>query len=232
MRTVLVKKILTLLLVCGAGWGARAQSHEEYHDYRKFHFGAQIALNFADVRLVSGNFPIVNPITGARLNGIVTVSQPGLTIGLILNKRISKNVDLRFIPAVSLTQRNFEYIYRDSVGKRKIEASYLDLPLYVKVKSQVYNNHAVYVMTGPKLSYNMTSDRRVQTDPSLLKIEKLDFGWTFAFGIHLYGDLVKLSPEIAYTAGLVNVYVPFNEDFPGAVQQMFTHQLTLSILFE
>jgi hypothetical protein len=56
---------------------------------------------------------------------------------------------------VSLTQRNFVYQVRDSIFRRKLEASYLDLPLFIKWKSDLYQNYRMYVMAGPMLSVNL-----------------------------------------------------------------------------
>jgi len=87
-------------------------------------------------------------------------------------------------------------------------------------------------MTGPQFSINLSSNERVQNDPTLLRITQTDLSWRVGFGINLYGDRVKLSPEISYTFGLRNVYVPGAEDVPGAIRSIYHSALIIAFNFE
>lgn len=229
MRFVCACGLVLLSLALGP---ARAQSLAHYRDQDRFHFGFVMGLNVASARAELGTLPRLG-VQGDTLIGLRQQSQPGVNIGLIANLKMTRNLDLRFVPAISLQQRNFNFDFSDgSTEARKIEASYLDLPLLIKYKSDVYKNYRVYVMTGPQYSINLSSNERVQNDPTLLRITQTDLSWRVGFGLNLYGDRVKLSPEISYTFGLRNVYVPGAEDVPGAIRSIYHSALIIAFNFE
>lgn len=157
---------------------------------------------------------------------------PGFFIGLISNVKLHSNWDFRFIPSVSLTQRNFVYQVRDSIFRRKLEASYLDLPLFIKWKSDLYQNYRMYVMAGPMLSVNLVSDRDVRDNPNVIKIDRVDYSINVAWGMDLYGDRVKLSPEIRYSLGLRNVIVGENTLYGKNITSLNVQSITICLNFE
>ena len=167
------------------------------------------------------------------------VGKPGFNIGLITNLRIINNIDIRLMPSVSLEQRDFRFNFQskldpegDSLVIRKIESAFLNIPFMVKFKSDFYQAYRVWAQFGVQLSVNMASTKKVRTDPNLLKTLVTDFSFVSSVGIDLYGERLKLNPELRFAMGLVNVYVPANTRFPTAVTALFSQSLTLLINFE
>jgi hypothetical protein len=224
LRTWKVKIGLVLLHSAVLG-----QSVSHYYDLRKFNLGFAMGLNLSDVRFqrLDYNVSAANP-----LKMVFATIVPGLNLGLITNTRLSDHADFRFIPTVSLQQRNFLFQTRDSSFKRKLEASYLDLPFGFKLKSDVWNDLRVYVYAGGKYSINLMSDKKVKSDPTLIKIDRTDWSIEFAAGIDIYGDRVKLTPEIKYAIGLKNIYIPDTEEHPVKEYALTSQSLTLSLYFE
>lgn len=230
MRNVRFKQILIVLFLGLVSLEAHAQYNKHY-DWRPFNLGFTMGMNYSMVRL--DYTALENNPRRPGLKDIIVKPVPGINLGMISNLKLADMWDLRFIPSVSLQQRNFYYkMNKDSSFLRRLEASYLDLPLLVKFKSQFWRNHRVYVMTGGKLSWNLSSDKKVKDDPEILKIEKLDHSWVIAFGIDIYGDRVKLSPEISYSFGLPNIYVGENTNFGNNITRVRTHMLLFSLNFE
>jgi len=190
-----------------------------------------IGLNIADVKMYYGDVEY-DRRRRQGLRGITANEVPGINIGIITNLKIWRNFDLRFIPAVSLQQRNFIYYFNNTQTERRLESSYIDLPLMLKFKSNYYAHHRVYVMSGLKYSWNLVSDKKVKQDPNLLKIDSSDLSLEFAFGIDIYGDRVKLCPEIRYSLGLRNVYYPDNTNFGYAIKMLSTQTLMICLNFE
>jgi hypothetical protein len=192
-------------------------------------------MNFGMNKLQLGNIGSPYNRPGVPQN-IRLRTTPGINLGMIANLRLNNNMDLRMVPAVSLQERRFEYIFTgtqgDSIVNRRLEAAYVDIPLMLKFKSDFYHNHRVYVMFGGKFSYNLVSDARAVNDPDLLKILRTDFSLEFAFGIDLYSDRVKLCPEIRYSLGLLDVYTAQFTTFGDAIAGLSTHTITLSFNFE
>ena len=167
------------------------------------------------------------------LSEIEVVPKLGLNLGMISNLRIHDQVSIRFVPSVSLEQRDFNYFFqRDSTVLRKIEASYFNLPLMMQWKSKYWRRTRIYVLTGAQLGINLNSNKKVRDDPNLLKITTQDLSAVFGFGLNLYGDRVKLSPEIKYSLGLFNIYVPESTSHANAIARLSSQVITININFE
>ncbi|MCZ2355991.1 MAG: PorT family protein [Bacteroidia bacterium] len=220
---------------------ALAQNNIHY-DLRQFNLGFLMGLNIADVK-IKYNHLSTNYDKAGDLSEIDALSSPGITLGMITNTKLLPNFDFRFIPSISLQQRNFNYHfashkkisyfqYQDSMVKKRLESANLDLPAMIRFRSNFYKNYRVYVMSGIKYSINLASDKRSRDDPNVIKIDKRDWSWEVAAGIEIYGDRVKLTPEIRYSLGLRNVYAPENTDFGDRISRMNTQAILISLNFE
>jgi len=206
------------------------------YDLRRFNLGFSLGINVAMTNLETQT-PFKDPDVNLELKSVDAHGQAGINLGLITNLNLHNNIDVRFVPAVSLQQRNFDlYLVmkngKDSIAKRQLEAAYLELPFYVKFKSNYYRNMRVYYGQGIKYSLNLASDRKVRNDPNVLKINSQDIALEFAFGIDLYGDKLKLTPELRYSMGLPDIFVRKNTYFSGGISGMRNQMLLISLNFE
>jgi len=181
----------------------------------------------------------VDPRSGRLLYRVELVRKPGIYLGLISNLKLTNNFDIRFMPSVSLEERDFNFYFDstttfngESLVTKKIEASNLNLPILLKFKSNYYRFTRVYVMLGIQPTINLASTKKVANDPELLKTERFDVAVVASFGVDLYGEKLKLSPELRFTRGLRNLYVEDNTVFPKAISDLFSQLLTLNINFE
>ncbi len=226
MHRIFFGKIILFILLLGT---QQAQTNYHLYDIRKFNLGFAMGGVLSDVRFQRIYF---DPGKGNYIRGVKARPVFGITLGMVTNTKLARLWDLRFIPSVSLQQRNFDFNFPDSTVTRKLEASYLDLPVGLKFKSDVYNDMRVYLYTGLKFSINLMSDKKVKSDPNLIRIDRTDWSWDIAFGIDLYGARVKLSPEIKYSIGLKNVYIPETAESPQPDYALTTQSLTFSLYFE
>lgn len=204
-------------------------------DLKRFHFGGTVGPVYTDSRIESDTRfgPVRNPDDPA--NPLVSVqprSNLGINMGLLFNLKLTSTLDLRFIPAVSITQRNFDYFFRNG-SKREFanQSVWVELPLYMRYKSNIYKDVQAYVQTGPKLNYNAASLEFARS-AGQISLKPFDLAWTFAFGFTLYGEKVTLSPEVGYSFGFYNVYQPRDSDIRGAITSINTGMFTFSLHFE
>ena len=228
------------MLFIGIGLTAAAQPgyrSTHHFDMRQFNLGFTIGGNYTSYN-VAGSYNKVDRATGLFLRRAELKNKFGLQLGLITSLKLHENFDLRFIPAVSLEQRDFNFVFaskvsgNDSVIRRKVEAAYMNIPLLIKFKSNFYDKYRVYVVAGPMLSVNMASTKKVTNDPDLLKTLSTDVSFVTGVGIDLYGDKLRLAPELKYSFGLANIYLPKNAAFADAIKEIFSQTLTLSVNFE
>ncbi|MEM7371139.1 MAG: porin family protein [Bacteroidota bacterium] len=222
---------IATLLICMHG-GLQAQKYGNAHpfDFKRFNLGFLMGLNYNSYNLKEQ----INVLDeGILLERIRVLPKYGLNLGMITNMSLHKQVSLRFVPTISLEQRDFDYHFAgDSVIVRKIEASYLNLPVMFQFKTKYYRATRVYVLTGAQLGINLASNKKVRNDPNLLKITTHDFSLTFGAGVNLYGDRIKLSPEILYTVGLFNIYQPEFTSHPFAIERLTSQVIAINVNFE
>lgn len=208
-----------------------------YFDQRPFNLGFTMGMCLAhyDMTAQTNQF---DQSTGKVVRSVQLVPKPGVYLGLITNLNLADHWDVRFMPSVSLEERDFLF-YLDStttntepVVRKKIESSNLNMPLAIKFKSDFHKNMRVWVMAGIQPSWNLASSKKVRNDPDLLKVNNLDIQYLASVGIDLYGERLKLSPELRFTRGLKNIYIPERTRFPRAISDLFSQLLVLNINFE
>jgi hypothetical protein len=240
MRLVLARKITVVGLALGV-WVAEAAAQRTpdnalRYDMRAFNLGFMAGLNIPGIDIAYGSL-YGSRFTPGVLRNLRFEQTPGINLGMITNARLHNNWDVRFIPAVSLQERRFQYVFadrnlQDSLYTRTLEAAFVDLPLMIKFKSDVYHNYRVYVMTGIKYSRNLISDRRARNDPDLIRIGQDNFCIEAALGVDIYSDRVKICPEIRYSLGAYNMYESQNTRYGNAIQTLNLHNILLCINFE
>lgn len=234
-RKVVSVFAFTLLIICGVQ-AQQAKFHP--FDIRKFNLGFTMGLNVARFDMTN-QINQKDPSTKALLKDVEMVAKPGIYLGLVTNFKLHNNIDLRFLPSVSLEQRDFDFIFDPTttvnnveITRKSIEASNLNLPIVFKFKSDYYNRVRVYVMGGMQASFNLNSNKKVLNDPDLLKTQTTDIAVVAAFGVDLYGERLKLSPEFRFTRGIINIYEPINTRFPRAISDLFSQCLVFTLNFE
>ncbi|MDX1907020.1 MAG: porin family protein [Bacteroidia bacterium] len=210
---------------------AVAQSYGNNHpfDLKKFNLGLLMGVTYNTYN-VKEQINIVD--NGVLLQNIQLVPRYGLNFGIITNMNLHKQVSMRFIPQVSLEERDFTYYFADSTVNRKIEASYLNFPVTFQFKTGYYRAMRTYVVAGAQYGVNLASNKRVRNDKNLLKISNQDLSLVFGFGFNIYGDRIKLSPEIRYSLGLLNLYEPQFTSHANAIELLSSQVLSINVNFE
>ena len=173
-----------------------AQPNLEQYDNRRFHFGFTIALNDASVRIdsKSTSFQPKDSLMNVTQN-----SFPGIGLGAISNLRLGEFWDLRLMfPVISFVERDLSYSFPTVQKIVKIESAYCDGSILVKYKSARRKNVRLYVIAGLRGSYDLSStvkqDRSLQAP--LVSLIPMTFGYEGGFGLDIYFEYFKFSPEI------------------------------------
>lgn len=228
MRIAIVLPILITLMLQGF---SQHYTHPFDSKKKRFNLGFMMGLNYNTYNLKEQIN--IEDERGVVLEQIELAPKYGLSLGMISNYNLSDQISLRFIPTVSLEQRDFIYSFaNDSLVDRKIEASYFNMPVMFQFKTKYWKRTRVYVLTGAQLGVNLAGSKKVRDDPNLLKITDTDFSLIFGAGLNLYGDRIKLSPEIRYSLGMVNIYVPESTSHANAIEKLMSQVLTIIVNFE
>lgn len=230
------KHALVLLLVLVFGFAADAQrglKNQPNYDKKPIHFGFNIGVNYWDFN--------VEPIRDlAALPGYYSIRsevQPGYNIGIVSNLRLSDHFDLRLLPAFASTERILYFTVDDrNTGKRievdrKIQSSFIEIPLLLKFKSDRVGNYRMYVLGGGKYNLDLASKKDV-LDDRFFKIDNTDFAYELGFGLDFYFEYFKFSPQIKGSWGFSNLLIQDDTFFVDGITRLESRALLISLNFE
>lgn len=205
------------------------------YDKQKIHFGFSLGLNTCNFKMEKN----ANLYTFDSLYNIDNIRQGGFNLGIVTNLHLGNNFDLRFIPDLCFADRTLEYtFYINNVPARaptqkKIESTFIQLPLYLKFKSDRIGNMRAYVLAGAQYNIDMVSQAKVENqDKQYVKLKRNDYGYTIGTGCDFYMEMFKLSLEVKMFNGLGNLLVEDKTIFAQSLESLRTKMFTFSLLFE
>ena len=235
-RTIKYLLIFIYLFIGGECFAQRHKKSQNLarYDFQKIHFGFTLGINELNFNLQKN----ANTIDNDTLKTIHTKSQKGFNLGIVSNLRLGKYTDLRFVPALIFGERHLDYGFTDSLSInenqiKKIESTMLDFPIYVKYKSERYNNFRVYVIGGLKYSMDIASQDKIDDEgQEIVKLKKNDFMGEVGFGIDFYLEYFKFSPQIKLSYGLLNLLTKDKTIYTKSINSLSTDGWMLSFTFE
>lgn len=201
------------------------------HDQKPYYFGLTFGLNFSSYR-ISYTDAFAETDTFKRIQ---PGWAPGFNLGLMGNLRLSRRIDLRFIPSLSFSEKklSFNTPQRDSIENRSVESIYLHLPLQLKFKSDRLRNFRFYGMVGAKFDYDLAANARSRKADEYLKVKPADAGAEIGVGFEFYYPNFIFSPEIKLSQGFMNqLYRDTNLPLTNAIDQINTRMIVISIHIE
>lgn len=180
-------------------------------------------------------------IPGLR-DSIMSISSPvtpGFGLGFVSDLKLSKHLNLRLTPTLAFTDRSLDYQYRDSslFQPKKLQATMVELPLGLKLKSDRRMNYRAYLLGGIKYSRDIISKKKTdnidKTDLlKLVKNKRNILAYEVGIGLDLYFEFFKLSPEIKLSNSFTNVLTAENHAYSSPLDKLFLRNLQFSLYFE
>jgi hypothetical protein len=169
----------------------------------------------------------------------VSKLNPGINIQIVTDLRPAKYMDIRFLPGVSFGQRNIRF-YKNQVlynDQQRLESSFLEFPLLLKLKGDRLNNVRPYVIGGFNSRYDLPAKRDFDDEkPIYIRIKKPDLYYELGAGLDFYLPYFKLSIELKMSNGLSDVLVkevsPKYPEYVNAIEKMKSQIWVLSFHFE
>ena len=235
MKRILI--YITLLCVCYQNADAqriKLPKNLPRYDFKKMHFGFTLGINSLDFNIKYNSDIIFKD----SLYVLQSNSQKGFNLGIVSNFRIGKYTDLRFVPALVFGERHLVYSFSDSSNniiqeKKSIESTLLDFPVYIKYKSERYNNFRSYVIIGIKYSMDIASQENiVEKGEVILRLKPNDVMGEIGFGMDFYLEFFKFSPQIKLSSGILNLLVKDQSIYTNSIESLYTNGWMLSFTFE
>tara|TARA_B100000902_G_scaffold396015_1_gene455944 strand:- start:10341 stop:11066 length:726 start_codon:yes stop_codon:yes gene_type:complete len=203
------------------------------YDHQKIHFGFTLGVNALNFNIQKNS----NIISNDSLLTLYAQNQKGFNLGIVSNFRLGKYTDLRFVPALVFGERILNYNFKKN-GKineknKRIESTLIDFPLYLKYKSERYNNFRTYVITGIKYSLDIAAQDEIDDEgEEIVKLRKNDLMGEIGFGIDFYLEYFKLSPQIKLSRGILNLISKDQTIYSQSINKLSTNGWIFSLTFE
>ncbi len=176
------------------------------------------------------------------VQSVTSSPKPGFTVGIVGSLRLSKSVDLRFVPSLSFGERllNYSILAFDEGDAQLIEttksitSTTIDFPLTFKYKSKRLNNMRMYVLGGVKYTLDLASQKKAQESSSdiTVKINKHDIALEVGAGVDFYADLFKFGIEIKMGYGFNNMVKHEGNLYSDSIDKLNSKVFLLSFTFE
>lgn len=232
MRARTVLAILLSVFTATRASAQRPLMNMPDHDDKLYYFGITFGLNFS-VHKINYSQSFARTDTFKRIQ---PMWQPGFNLGLMGNLRLSRFVDLRFVPSLAFCEKQltFEYgIPTDSVSTRSIESIYMHLPFQLKFKSDRIKNFRFYALLGGKFDYDLAANARSRRTDEFIKISPVDFGPEFGVGFEFFNPNFIFSPEVKISQGLGNqLFRDPGIPLTNAIDRLSTRMIVISIHLE
>ena len=178
------------------------------------------------------NRNVTTPLTGIGSNG-----SNGFAVSFLLRYRISEHLEARTTPGLVFADRAVDYTYIDPSEdvNKPVQATMVEFPLSLKLKSDRVWNYRGYIMAGVKYSEGIgVKKNKPDTDPvNELLTNKTGFAsYEVGLGMDIYFEYFKLTPEIKLSNSFGNMLNPENTPYATPISKLSLHTVTFSLCFE
>jgi hypothetical protein len=181
--------------------------------------------------------PGVNQIITDSLKGIGSKGSPGFAVSFLFRYRISEHLEARTTPGLVFADRTVNYSYNDASKdvSKPVQATMVEFPLSLKLKSDRIQDFRAYVLAGIKYSEAVGAKKnKPETDPlDAIITNKSGFGsYELGLGCDIYFEFFKLSPEIKLSNSFGNILNAENNPYSTPLNKLSLHSVTFSLIFE
>jgi hypothetical protein len=207
------------------------------YDRTPVHFGFIIGIN-------STNF-FVQPIANLPSNFNNSVksiySQPktGFNLGIVTELKIAPYLKLRFVPDLAFSERDLAYSIAGAdtfTVLKKVQSTFLDFPIDVKLISKRLNNVQLYVLSGLKYTVDLASQKGVDQNlagvNATVRIIRNDYGYEAGAGIQFFLPYFKFGIEFKVSMGVRDLLIRDNSVYTESLETLRSKVFLLTFTFE
>ena len=232
--------ILLSLFIIGIGTASRADGNLPLVDQKLIHFGFLLGINNMDFNVTVKDSAKNSP---SKDRVQVSTLQPGFTVGIISDLRLNRYLNLRFTPTLYFGERLLNYSFKGGItGKDStvhISSIPISFPIYLKYSAERKGNYRPYLIWGGGVSFDLATNPSGD-NPVLLK--PVNVYTEFGVGCDIYFSFFKLAPELKYSIGLNDIFLPIsartssvnpsNQRFSNVLDKLTSKMFTLCFNFE
>lgn len=167
---------------------------------------------------------------------------PGFHIAVIGDMKLTRFMNLRFLPGLTLINRTLRYSWSDEYlashpsmdAYRNVESVYGELPFDLKFRSMRYRNFRPYLTVGASYGFDFASLRnnRNSQNQSIIRLNTSDLRYTAGLGFDFYLRYVKFAIELKMTFGMIDLKIDNDTYYNQSIDGLNTRTFMLGFTFE
>lgn len=229
MKKVVVFAILILTISNVQAQKRRSVAYHQNWDKQKVFWGYYLGFNKKDYKISYLTDNVAVDVTPSI----------GFNVGLIGDLRLHENVSIRLEPGLSSNTKTLTFnhiIGNDSDKIREVNATYLRVPLLLKLNTNRYNNIRPYVVGGVSYDYNFSSNQDNPNDnyDGEFRMKKNNFMYEIGAGMDIYLPYFIFSPSIRGVFAINNELVKDNNPnspWTGPIDYFGTRGVFIKLAF-
>ena len=217
--------------------------NRQYADRKQLHFGFSFGANFQGLS-ITNNGRVTDD--GEQWWADIPSHSPGFSVNVLADYRLGTHFNLRVSPGVFCG--NMVVLFSNAPAdpesldplrlrqRQNVKATYVVLPVDLKISALRYHNMRPYVTTGVMGLFDVGKERSEQ-----YRLKDTDVMLTVGMGCDFYLPFFKLCPEVKFCFGLRNLIdrnrpdLQDNEQmyhFTEAVDKVQDNMVVLTFYFE
>jgi len=235
IRICLLSVCFALVVPASAQKDNGPKNLRTYYD-EPWNFGFFLGINRTNFVITPVNN--LSAVAGDSLKTILSNSHTGFDLGIVSEKRLMEYATLRFTPEIAFGSRSIEYHFAgvDTFDiEKKIESTWLNFPLCLKIRSKRLGNIAAYMIGGGRFTLDLASQKDSKnTVPGqeIIKLYNTDYGFEAGAGLDFFLPYFKFGIELRAGLGMRNLLVPDNTIYSNSIDQLRSKVILISLTFE
>lgn len=219
-------------------------------DGESIHFGFKfqyVASEFKIQKTAGWKGPLIDlstniPIINSQLKSLSSPVTPGFALGFVSDFRLGENSNIRFTPGLVFSDiiASYEYDEPSFSVEKKVQSTFVDLPLGFKLKSDRIKNFRAYIIGGAKYSIDIVSKKKkddvtLSPEAKYLKNVPNALWYEAGVGLDLYFEWFKLSPEIKFAQTAKSILKDndrLENPYTAPIDKLFLRNFQFSLYFE
>lgn len=222
--------LLTLFIPLSSFGQQSFQYNLPFSDARWLHYGFSIGLHTSNLQLKYSD-KFVSPEMDS-VHSIMPANAFGFSLGFITDFRLADQLNIRVLPKVSFYEFPVDFNYTDGrIDQQLIEATFVEIPILLKYKSERHKNFRVYFVGGVAPGFEVSGKKRKEQSDNRLLTQEFNVNMELGFGIDMYYPLFKFSPEIRFSKGLLNLLREDEHGYSDGIESLKMNVVTLYLQF-
>ena len=230
-RNKIARIFFLLFFIPIASFGQEAfQFNLPFSDSRWLHYGFSIGLHTSSLQLKYSDKFVSQEMD--TVHSIMPDNAFGFSLGFITDFRLADQFNVRVLPKVSFYEFPVDFNYTDGrIDRQLIEATFVEIPVLLKYKSERHKNFRVYFVGGVAPGFEVSGKKRKEQSDNQLLTSDFNVNLELGFGIDMYYPLFKFSPEIRFSKGLVNILKEDRNGYSDGIESLKMNVVTLYLKF-